>query len=430
MWFKQLFRHDRSENSSASSRAPTTTATATAGHRAAASTIENPPVKATAADRRDPNAAHRQPLGVVSNQVVDRHRPAEDEGKKPAKAARIDPAATAPALPPSILGPAPVSSKPAAKPAAPAPAPATAPAPVPAPALDPVESKALCIPDMVAKRKELGPCPSDIDSADVGDPMFCSLYVQEIYDYLREKEVLDAIDCNYMSRQENVSARMRTVLVDWMVEVQLKFRMTSETLYLSVNIVDKFLQKRKITRDSLQLLGVTALFIAAKFEEIYCVEINDFAFITDNACSSDDIIRFEGEVLTTIGWNLTTPCPLHFLRRYSKAAGNDGPLHTMSKYLLELSLGFYHMLKYLPSTQAAAAVLLTRHLTGTSPFWSDSVKYHSGYREDEIVECARAMLELVKHPDPKYRLVYRKYCGPKLCCVSRIAAENADRVNL
>ena len=346
-------------------------------------------------------------------------RPAEDEGKKPAKAARIDPTATAPALPPSILGTAAASTKPAPLPASAAPAPAPAPAPA-----------ALRAPDMAARRKELGPCPADIDSADVGDPMFCSLYVQEIYDYLREKEVMDALDCDYMTRQDNVSARMRTVLIDWMVEVQLKFRMTSETLYLSVNIVDKFLQKRKITRDSLQLLGVTALFIAAKFEEIYSVEVNDLAYITENACHSDEIIRFEGEVLTTIGWNLTTPCPLHFLRRYSKAAGNDGSLHTMSKYLLELSLGFYHMLKDLPSTQAAAAVLLTRHLMGTKPFWPDSVKYHSGFVEDEIVECARAMLELVKHPDPKYHLVYRKYAGPKLCSVSRIAAENADKVSL
>jgi len=420
MWFKQFWGRNKREASGA-------TATANAAHRAAASTIENPPVKVAAADRRDATAAHRQPLGVVSNQLVDRHRPAEDEGKKPAKTARIDPAATAPALPPSILGTAAASAKPAAKPVAPAPA-----APAPAPAADAAAAGAVVLraPDMAARRKEFGPCPADIDSADVGDPMFCSVYVQEIYDYLREKEVMDAIDCNYMSRQDNVSARMRTVLVDWMVEVQLKFRMTSETLYLSVNIVDKFLQRRKITRDNLQLLGVTALFIAAKFEEIYSVEINDLAFITDNACNADDIIRFEGEVLTTIGWNLTTPCPLHFLRRYSKAAGNDGPLHTMSKYLLELSLGFYHMLKYLPSTQAAAAVLLTRHLSNAAPYWSDSVKYHSGYREDEIIECARAMLELVKHPDPKFRLVYRKYCGPKLCSVSRVAADNAEKVTL
>lgn len=286
------------------------------------------------------------------------------------------------------------------------------------------------LPDLAARRAAFGKCPLDIDSSDVGDPMFCSAYVQETYDYLREKEVQDAIDPHYMDRQTHVSPRMRMVLVDWMVEVQLKFRMTSETLYLAVNIVDKYLQVRPITREHLQLLGVTALLIASKFEEIYAVDIQDFVFICDGACPAREIIRFESEVLGVIQWSLTTPCALHFLRRYSKAAGNDGLRHTMAKYLIELSLGYYSMLQYLPSTQAAAAVLLTRHLMGCTPCWSNVVEYHSGYRLDEIQDCARDMLQLLLRPDPKFKLVTRKYSGPKLCSVAKTAADNAPNVKL
>jgi len=387
-------------------------ATTAAPHQQQA-VIENPPTKVTENTRADA-PAHRQPLGVVSNQARDHRRPAE-EVSKPAKTARIDPTAA-------------TSARPAAP--APAPAPATAPATAPAPAATAAGPVAHHLPDLEARRKAFGECPADIDSADAGDPMFCSTYVQEVYDYLRAKEIEDAIDSDYMTRQQYVSPRMRTVLIDWMVEVQLKFRMTSETLYLSVNIVDKYLQKHAISRDKLQLLGVTAMLIASKFEEIYSVEINDFVFICDNVCTAADIIAFEGDVLNTIRWSLTSPCPLHFLRRYSKASGSDGSLHTMSKYLLELSLGSYPMLKYLPSTQAAAAVLLTRHLTGTEPYWPVSVQYHSGYKQEEIIECARDMLNLVKNPDPKYRLVTRKYSGQKLCCVARTAAENADKITL
>jgi len=391
------------------------------------SVAENVPVKASAVSRHDA-ASYRAPLGVVSNQPRDLHRPADDGLKKPAKAPRMDTSVSA-----SVAAAAATRQT---VPVAPAPKTAAAPAPSPAPA--PVTAAAAAapapvahrLPDLAARRRAFGTCPADIDSPDVGDPMFCSTYVQEVYDYLRAKEIEDAIDPDYMSRQQFVSPRMRAVLIDWMVEVQLKFRMTSETLYLSVNIVDKYLQKRAISRDKLQLLGVTAMLIASKFEEIYSVEINDFVFICDNVCTAPDIIAFEGEVLSTIRWSLTSPCPLHFLRRYSKASGSDGPLHTMSKYLLELSLGSYHMLKYLPSTQAAAAVLLTRHLTATTPYWTEAVEYHSGYRQEEIVECARDMLNLIKNPDPKYKLVTRKYSGPKLCSVARTASENADKISL
>jgi len=407
MWFKQLLSRSKRDSSAST--------TAVAANRAP-SVVENPPVKA-AATRHDA-ASHRQPLGVVSNMPVDRHRPAEEVDKKPAKAARIDPSANVPAA--NATAPANTALS--------APAPTLAPAPVAtAPAAE-VSTKQVPPPEV--RRKEFGTCPMDIDTPDAGDPMFCSTYVQEIYDYLREKEVEDMIDSNYMTSQKSISPRMRTVLVDWMVEVQLKFRMTSETLYLSVNIVDKYLQKNQITRDKLQLLGVTAMLIASKFEEIFGVEINDFVYICDSVCTADQMIKFEAEILSSIHWSLTSPCPLHFLRRYSKAANGEGLQHTMSKYLLELALGNYNMLRYLPSTQAAAAVLLTRHLTGVSPVWPDSVRYHSGYNEEDILDCARALLDLVKNPDPKYRLVTRKYSGPKLCGVARIAAENAPKVSL
>jgi len=387
------------------SKPESTTAPVVVSHNHAAAQIENPPTKAGVIPRADP--AHRQPLGSVSNQAVDHHRPADFDGSKPSKTARMDNSTvTASVRAPAAAVEAPGIPKPDI---------------ISAVSVRPSDN-------LAARRKELASFFTDIDSSDVSDPMFCSEYVEEVYDYLRDKEVEDRIDPNYMIRQNGLTPRMRMVLIDWMVEVQLKFRMTSESLYLSVNIVDKYLQKKGISRERLQLLGVTALHIASKFEEVYSVDINDFVFICDNSCTSADIISFEGEVLRTIHWSLTTPCALHFLRRYSKAVGSDGLRHTMSKYLTELSLGTYGMLKYLPSTQAAAAVFLTRCLLGSTPYWPNCVQYHSGYSENEILECARAMHQLILHPDPKFRLVTRKYSGTKFCGVAQIAAENAPKV--
>ena len=78
---------------------------------------------------------------------------------------------------------------------------------------------------------------------------------------------------------------MRSILVDWLVDVHLKFKLLPETLFITINLIDRFLEKSKVTKTRLQLVGVTALFIASKYEEIYPPELKDFIYITDRAYS-------------------------------------------------------------------------------------------------------------------------------------------------
>ena len=83
---------------------------------------------------------------------------------------------------------------------------------------------------------------------------------------------------------------MRTVLVDWLIEVHLKFTLLPETLYLTVNLIDRYLALESVSRKRLQLVGVTAMLIASKYEEIYPPEIKDFVFVTDQAYNRDDVL--------------------------------------------------------------------------------------------------------------------------------------------
>ena len=86
---------------------------------------------------------------------------------------------------------------------------------------------------------------------------------------------------------------MRGILVDWLSEVHLKFKLVPETLYLSVNLIDRYLEKELVQRSHLQLIGVTAMLIASKYEEIYAPEVKDFVYITDKAYSKDQILQLE-----------------------------------------------------------------------------------------------------------------------------------------
>eukprot|EP00091_Calanus_sinicus_P020568 TRINITY_DN568_c0_g1_i5.p1 TRINITY_DN568_c0_g1~~TRINITY_DN568_c0_g1_i5.p1 ORF type:complete len:116 (+),score=38.67 TRINITY_DN568_c0_g1_i5:34-348(+) len=82
---------------------------------------------------------------------------------------------------------------------------------------------------------------------------------------------------------------MRGVLVDWLVEVQQQFRLLQETLFMTMSIIDRYLclEGKTVHRSQLQLVGVSAMFLAAKVEEIFAPEISDFVYITDNAYTGE-----------------------------------------------------------------------------------------------------------------------------------------------
>ncbi len=79
---------------------------------------------------------------------------------------------------------------------------------------------------------------------------------------------------------------MRAVLIDWLIDVHYKFKLEPETIFLTVNLIDRFLEKVCISRKKLQLVGVASMFIASKYEEIYAPELKDFAYVTDSAYST------------------------------------------------------------------------------------------------------------------------------------------------
>merc|ERR1711935_433739 len=132
-------------------------------------------------------------------------------------------------------------------------------------------------------------------------------YLQDIHRHYREAEGIKHASPSYMSKQTDINAKMRSILIDWLVEVHVKFKLMIETLYLTINLIDRFLEKETITRNKLQLVGVTAMFLASKYEEIYAPECRDFVYISDKAYTREQILAMEGTMLATLNFQLTTP---------------------------------------------------------------------------------------------------------------------------
>ncbi|XP_041041283.1 G2/mitotic-specific cyclin-B1-like [Carcharodon carcharias] len=233
----------------------------------------------------------------------------------------------------------------------------------------------------------------DVDISDGNNPMLCSEYVKDVYKYLHELETKQAVRPNYLMGQA-ITGSMRAILIDWLVQVQIKFRLLQETMYLTVSILDRFLQDNPVTKKNLQLVGITAMLVASKYEEIYPPEIGDFVIITDEAYTSAQIRQMERLILKKLDFSLGKPLPLHFLRRASKVAEVSTEQHALAKYLMELTMGDYEMVHYPPSLIASSAFHLAQKLFNCGE-WTPLLQYYLAYEEDELLPVMQHMAKNV-----------------------------------
>lgn len=234
----------------------------------------------------------------------------------------------------------------------------------------------------------------DLDEGDEEDPLMVKEYVHEIYHYMRELELETLPDSDYMSRQNELTWKMRGVLVDWIIEVHSKFRLLPETLYLAINLMDRFLTKRSVALIKFQLVGVTALFLAAKYEEVICPSVTNFLYMTDGGYDCDEILKAETYMLEMLNWDLRYPNPLNFLRRVSKADNYDIQSRTFAKYFMEISIVDYRLVATPPSLLGATSLWLARKLLSRGP-WNPNLTHYSGYTEAEIVPTAQIMMDYI-----------------------------------
>jgi len=173
-------------------------------------------------------------------------------------------------------------------------------------------------------------------------------------------------------------------------------------------LIDRFLEKKNTPRKYLQLVGVTALFVAAKYEEIHPPQVADLAYVTDKAYTREDIVKMEVCMLTNLDFKVCDSTPMHFLHRYQSLNGCSESHSCLAQYLLELSLPDYSMLRFGASCRAASAVYLSNKLLRQQPAWNSALSKQSNYSEAMIKECAKAMCGLLEIADTNPLQAVRK----------------------
>ena len=183
-------------------------------------------------------------------------------------------------------------------------------------------------------------------------------YIDDILDNLlkEEKNTKFKIDPLYFNFQLDINSKMRAILIDWLIDVHLKFSFKQETLYITIFIIDAYLSIKRIERTNFQLLGITALFIACKQNEILFRKINEYAYITDNAYTEEDIKNMEYKILNALNFNILFPSSLTFYEILSNKFNlyKDKKKYHFGEFLMESFYLDENSLKYTSSTIACS----------------------------------------------------------------------------
>ncbi|GMG60241.1 unnamed protein product [Ambrosiozyma monospora] len=255
------------------------------------------------------------------------------------------------------------------------------------------------------------PDPTDEDTWDVA---MVAEYGPELFNYLRE---LEAKYCPYPyyipQVQSEITWEHRATLINWIVQVHERFNLLPETLFLTVNVIDRFLSRRAISLSRFQMCGAMALFVAAKFEEINCPSIRQMAHMVSNNYTVDELLKAEKFLINELKFEMGYPGPMSFLRKTSKADDYDSEIRTLSKYFLEITIMDARFVSSPPSWLAAGAYYLSKRVLQQGSAWTDIHVYYSGYTEEQLVPLADMLISCCLDYETHHKAIFDKYSGRK-----------------
>lgn len=218
-----------------------------------------------------------------------------------------------------------------------------------------------------------------------------------------------------------VSFGMRRILVDWMIEVAEEYKLVPETLFLSVSYTDVCLQKLNIRRSELQLLGVTCVLIAAKYEEIYAPRVDELCYITDHSYTSSDIIEMERTVLNCLAFSVSKPTTNTFLSFYLSSIPSSETCTHMSSFLAELSLMEPDFTCFTPAVVAGAVIFVAEaYLSDDLP---QVFQVLDSLNHAQLSRCLDRVHKAFKNYEARsYSALHEKYSAQKYSCVSGVIA--------
>ena len=247
--------------------------------------------------------------------------------------------------------------------------------------------------------------------------------------YCREERTLEfKIKPDFMKNQKEINCRMRAIIVNWIIDVHDRFKLLPDTLFLSIIIFDRYMSIiNNIDKNKLQLIGVTSLLIACKYEEIFSPEMRDFICILDREYEKEDLMEEENNILKILKFEVIYPSSLRYYEILRIEFGIEEKYYKYGNYLLELCLLDSKFSNYLQGVIATTVCFIVLKLVQNISF-QKFMSYNINISEKEIMKCLIDICFLVEYIDGSiYPSINKKYKGIGNEIKSIIANENNSK---
>jgi len=252
------------------------------------------------------------------------------------------------------------------------------------------------------------------------------VYQNSILEHVRARAAGYKLAKDYLSTQSDITSKMRSILVDWLVDVSFKFRLAHHTLFQTVNTIDRFLAVKQISKNDLQLLGATCLMLQSKYEEVYPPQLKDFLAVCDNAYTAEQMLDMEADVLNELGFDLSQASSLYFLQLAQLQLKMEEKPLAFARYILETSLLDASAAKYSNAAQVAGALFLVLKIFKLGS-WTAEHNNLFGVSENEVKVCAKDLYLIMQRIDASsLSAVKRKFATPEFFEVSKFKIEKAN----
>ena len=261
------------------------------------------------------------------------------------------------------------------------------------------------------------------------DPQLAECYRTKIFQFLTQKDPSRKIAIEALSEQKEVTKGMRTILIDWLVDVSFKFKILDDSLFAAVWILDRFLNvNRSVNRSLLQLYGATCLMIACKFEEVRPPSLKDYETVCDGAYTETDILEAEAEILNTLQFDISVTTSFVFYKTFTRAIGlKKGKAFYYGEYLLTVALLNETQFKFSSMELACGAVFLVGKMFKPFADWAKRVSDIIDCPDKIVKTAAKALYKNLKTIPQSFTAVKRKYARKEVFEVSKFKVERVSK---
>jgi cyclin B len=238
------------------------------------------------------------------------------------------------------------------------------------------------------------------------DPSFCLHQIDEMYLYYNDIGNIFVPKPYMIEKQTTITPEMRSILIDWLIDVCQIFEVDESDIWLCINIIDRYLEKNDILKSKFQLLGITSFFIVTKIEDVYPPDLQNLVYVCNNAYSKTEILKMELELIKEINYQLMVPTAYHFIIRYLNFFHANETTRYLTFYYAERNLQEYDTIKYEYNIFAAACIYssllqqsmhLSCMMSHNKLIWPFSFQEFTGLQESDVRKVAKEIINNVSN---------------------------------